>query len=129
MNHNFTLDLASDMFNLELRAAKNGMDVHLFTEFYYSEECPSFDFRRCLTAAEAGRITPENAAALLGQIAAYAVQDITAEANYEKQVADLINAGMDPADIPGYPTQIDHKMRSFMDVFCYGGAYGEACED
>jgi len=129
MNNNFTMELNTERFNIEMQSTENGTQFHLYAEFYYSEEAPTFDIYKELTPSEAKRITPERAAALVSMIASYATIDIETEAEFNARTNEEYANCETLDDIPVYPFQFDGILFSMVHSFCYGDAYGKACEN
>ena len=126
MSNNFTMELKTEHFNIEVQSSENGTQFHLYAEFFYSEEVPTFDIHKELTPSEAMRITPERAAALVSMIASYATIDIEAEEEFNAQTNEEYANCETLDDIPVYPFRFDGILFSIVHSFCYGAAYGEA---
>ena len=129
MSNNFTMELKTEHFNIEVQSSENGTQFHLYAEFFYSEEVPTFDIHKELTPSEAMRITPERAAALVSMIASYAEIDIEAEADFEAATAEDYANCSNKDDIPVYDSCFERIFASMVNSFCYGDAYGKAGEN
>ena len=120
------MELNAEHFKIEMQSSENGTQFHLYAEFFYSEEAPTFDIQKELTPSEATRITPERAAALVSMIASYATIDIETEAEFNARTNEEYANSETLDDIPVYPFQFDDILFSMVHSFCYGAAYGEA---